>query len=141
MTTLGPKFKAKRDSLCSRCPREIKKDDTIRGAGRGEYVCWECAQVIQQAMPDMGANEAGIMHDLEFFPYDAQQGVIAQNTIHLARQLDGDGVIPRDVAAYVTAIRQNMVTLREMYPPKQEADETSQAQDRRLNALGFAAGE
>jgi hypothetical protein len=141
MATLGPKFKAKRDSLCSRCPREIKKDDTIRGAGRGEYVCWECAQVIQRAMPAMGANEAGVMHDLESFPFDAQEGALAQTMIYLARQLDQDGVIPRDTAAYVTTIRQNLVALREMYPPKQEADETSQAQDRRMNAMGFAAGE
>lgn len=92
-------------------------------------------------MPAMGANEAGVMHDLESFPFDAQEGALAQTMIYLARQLDQDGVIPRDTAAYVTTIRQNLVALREMYPPKQEADETSQAQDRRMNAMGFAAGE
>jgi hypothetical protein len=92
------------------------------------------------ALPDVGANEAGVLSDLQAFPEEAQNSSVAANMLHLARQLDGYGVIPRDQAAYVTAIRQNLMTLREIYPPKQEQDETTKAQDRRQNALRLASG-
>jgi hypothetical protein len=131
--SLGPYFTAKRDGLCSQCRAEIKKNDRMRMAGYGHALCENCGEAAQEA--GVGANELGVLNDLERFPAEAKQGAIAQNMLFLAEQLDSGIVSPRDVGTITKEIRQGLVTLITMYPPEPEKDGTDDFAERRAAYL------
>lgn len=125
-------FKAREGGLCFACDQPFAKGDRIRSQGHGEYLCEHCGRNHEEIT---GPNEDGVRTDLDRFPDEAQFGAVAQNMIYLAQQLDSGFVTPRDAANYTKEIRQGLVYLHAMYPPKTEPDETDDFLKRRQDHL------
>ena len=131
--TLSPWFRAREVGHCTGCGGTVQKNDKIRSQGQGQYLCFACGTEGQEA--EAGPNEMGVLADLNRFPAEATCGAIAQNMLYLAQQLDQGFVASRDAGTYTKEIRQGLITLTAMYPPKPEEDDTDGFLTRRQQFL------
>jgi hypothetical protein len=137
---VGRWFEAKRDGKCKNCKKPVAKGDEMYAKSAGVYLCGECGLVAENTGPDLGPVEQAVEDDLATFPAEARRSAIAQSMLYMARQLDANDVSPRDVTNYTKEIRLGLLTLKDMYPPAEEADETELARQKRERRMREAGG-
>lgn len=126
-------FTAKRDGRCSHCKTPFQAGDEIYAKGAGVYLgsgCG-CGHLAEDGPLAAGPRESAVLRDLSKLPPEAMDGLIAQNMIGMARQLDEGDVAPREVTNYTKELRLNLLTLQDMFPPAEQDDETEEKRQRR----------
>jgi hypothetical protein len=130
---MGTWFSAKRDGKCSHCKQPFKSGDEIYAKSAGVYLgsgCG-CGHVAESEPVIAGPRETAVMHELAKLPEEAQTGLIAMNTLGLARDLDEGDVAPRERPNFTKEMRINLLTLQDMFPPSEAEDETEEARRKR----------
>lgn len=133
---MGKWLQANRKGTCASCRKPIEQGDQLWMKRKGHCLCELCGSIAEhEPEPEAGPMERGVVKDLEQFPPDAAETVIAQAMISFARQLDLGEVASRDQPAYFKELRQAILQLRLVFPPAPEADDTEQARSRRERRL------
>ncbi len=128
---------AKRNGRCYQCERPFDKDEQIYLRPRGVVLCELCGSAAEhEDRQSIGEVEQGVLNDLGKLPSEASETVIAAALLDLARDIDSGFVQPRDKASYNKELRQHLAALRDLYPPKGEADGTDKVQERWETSLG-----
>lgn len=115
---------------CKGCKHPIGPGNEIWIKSKGVYYCHECGPAAEAAGNEVKPDgiEESLLKDLELFPGEAADTVLAKQALYMARQLDLYEVGPREVTQYTKEIRLNLLQIRELYPPDEEGDDT---EDRR----------
>lgn len=130
---MGWRFVAKRDGKCGHCHQPYAAGEEIYAKTAGVYLGMTCGcgMLAENETPVAGPRETAVLNDLARLPGDAQQSMIAQNMLGMARQLDEGDVAPRDVPNYTKELRLNQMQLADMFPAIEDEDETETVRRKR----------
>lgn len=130
---MGTWFPAKRDGKCTHCGTPFAAGTEIYAKSAGVYLGRDCGcgHLAESEPVIAGARETAVLNELAKLPDEAQTGMIAQNMLGMARQLDEGDVGPREVTNYTKELRINLLTLQDMFPPSDAEDETEEARRKR----------
>ena len=117
---------------CLGCKELITPGSDLWIKSKGIYYCSLCGAVAEAAGDDVkaGGIEEALIRDLGEFPGEAADTTLAKQSLYMARQLDNGEVAPREVTQYTKEIRLNLLQIRELYPPADDADDTETRRDR-----------
>lgn len=117
---------------CRGCKELIVPGDRIWIKAKGVYYCNSCGLIAEQNLGEVvsGGIEEGLIKDLDQFPDEAADTVLAKMALSMARQLDQHDVAPREVTQYTKEIRLNFLQLRDLYPPEGEEDDTDNRREK-----------
>jgi hypothetical protein len=127
----GRWVEARRDGRCSHCKKPFLAGEEVWQKAAGVHYCQGCGLVAEAVPAASGGHEAAVMDELAKLPLEAGTGLLAQNMLALARDLDAGDVPPRERPQYTKEIRINLLSLQDAYPATEEEDETEAVRRKR----------
>lgn len=109
---------------CRACKLPIAPGEDIFIKSKSVYYCATDGPLAEAAGNEVkaGGLEEAFLRDLDAFPDEAGDLVLAKAALFMARQLDQGDVGPREVTLYTKEIRLNLLQIRELYPPDDDDD-------------------
>lgn len=139
---MGTWFEARRDGRCSHCGSAFVKGTEVFAKSAGVYLGRDCGcgHLAENEPVVAGPRETAVMRELAKLPEEAQTGMLAQNMLGMARDLDEGDVAPRERPNFTKELRINLLTLQDMFPAAEADDETEEARRRRERRAREADG-
>lgn len=128
---MGRWIEAKRDGRCAHCGKPTAAGTEIWYKSAGVAYCQGCGLLDEAAPVTVGPMEASVLKELAKLPPEAEEGLLAQSMLTLARNLDEGDVPPRERPQYTKELRIGLLTLQDAYPVAEEDDETEAARRKR----------